>query len=112
MEMRSSTLVAVIAVTITSACKERIDTPSAPPTDPGDEKPESGEVTQVLASGSEIPPGLEELELTKDQAGKISAWLDELGGQPDPAAYAKFVRSLLREDQRASFQNIINSGGN
>lgn len=66
---------------------------------------------EVLAEPSEIPEGLGDLKLTKDQAAKINQWLEEQGELVDPSKAADYVKSVLRDDQHAAFQKVIESGG-
>lgn len=64
-----------------------------------------------LALPSEAPKGLEGLRLTKSQAEKINQWLTQHGQSPNPAKYAKFMESILRDDQKPAFKKILETGG-
>ncbi|MBT8044944.1 MAG: hypothetical protein KJO79_08330 [Verrucomicrobiae bacterium] len=85
-------------------------------TEPGaketaDRKESTDEPSEALAEPSEIPSGLGGLNLTKDQAAKINQWLEQQGELVDPSKFTKYVENMLREDQKAEFRKIIETGG-
>jgi len=77
---------------------------------------EIGEVKEVAeiedpADPAEVPKGLESLNLSKTQAGKITAWLKKQSGTPNPSDLATFVQAQLRKDQREAFRKLLETGG-
>jgi serine/threonine protein kinase len=65
--------------------------------------PQPGEVKR-------LPPIFGELKLTESQEQAIRRWLAQQGGAANPAKLANFVKSTLRDDQRAAFQRMIEQG--
>ena len=62
-------------------------------------------------TAAEIPGELKELNLTKEQAGQVMRWLQQHPQRPNPAAYARFVESILHDDQKATFRKMMAAGG-
>jgi predicted Ser/Thr protein kinase len=77
---------------------------AAPEEPPGARRPPSSPLDAVMAS-------LQPLGLTDEQAGKIDQWFGQRGAAVNPAEFAEFVKSILRDDQQAAFEKIIESGG-
>jgi len=67
--------------------------------------------SEDLASPGEVPQGLGGLRLTKSQSDKVKIWLSQHGPNPEPAKYAYFIRSILRDDQKPEFNKIMEAGG-
>jgi hypothetical protein len=57
--------------------------------------------------GKRLPPIFGELKLTESQEQAIQRWLTQQGEAINPAKLADFVKSILRDDQQAAFQRII-----
>jgi len=67
--------------------------------------------SEVLAEPSEVPQGLAGLRLTKSQADLIKDWMEQHGEAVNPAEFANYVKSILRDDQQAEFEKISRTGG-
>lgn len=65
---------------------------------------------EPLAGPADTPEGLETLKLTKAQAGMINAWMEKKEEVADPSELAKFVKSILRDDQQTEFRKIVGAG--
>lgn len=67
--------------------------------------------SRELAALGNVPAGFEALNLSVSQAEDLNAWLEANQPTPDPADLAQYLESILRRDQRAAFDQLIQSGG-
>ena len=54
-------------------------------------------------------PLLAPLTLTPEQQAKVKVWLDAQGGVFSPAAFARFLQTILDAEQRKTLEKIINA---